>query len=79
MALLPGERYATPRALADDIEQWMADEPVSRPARAAGRARRPVGAPAPDGRRGYAAFAGHGGRAAERAERPDRDWEKETF
>ena len=29
MALLPEDRYATPRALAEDTEQWMADEPVT--------------------------------------------------
>jgi hypothetical protein len=29
MALKPEDRYATPRALADDIERWMADETVS--------------------------------------------------
>ncbi|MGP0068063.1 MAG: protein kinase domain-containing protein [Isosphaeraceae bacterium] len=29
MALKPEDRYATSRALADDIERWMADEPVS--------------------------------------------------
>ena len=29
MALAPGDRYATPRTLADDIEHWLADEPVS--------------------------------------------------
>ncbi len=29
MALRPENRYATPRLLADDIERWMADEPVS--------------------------------------------------
>jgi serine/threonine-protein kinase len=29
MARAAGDRYATPRALADDIERWMADEPVS--------------------------------------------------
>ena len=29
MALEPEDRYATPRALADDIERWMADEPVT--------------------------------------------------
>jgi eukaryotic-like serine/threonine-protein kinase len=28
MALKPEDRYATPRALADDIEHWLADEPV---------------------------------------------------
>ena len=29
MALRPEDRYPTPRALAEDIEHWMADEPVS--------------------------------------------------
>jgi serine/threonine-protein kinase len=29
MALSPMDRYASPRALADDIEHWLADEPVS--------------------------------------------------
>ena len=29
MAHRPADRYASPRALADDIERWMADEPVS--------------------------------------------------
>ncbi|MEO6809440.1 MAG: WD40 repeat domain-containing serine/threonine-protein kinase [Isosphaeraceae bacterium] len=29
MALQPRNRYATPRALADDVERWLADEPVS--------------------------------------------------
>jgi serine/threonine-protein kinase len=29
MALKPEDRYPTPRALAEDIERWMADEPVS--------------------------------------------------
>src|SRR5262249_53250199 len=29
MALRPEDRYATPRLLAEDIERWMADEPVS--------------------------------------------------
>jgi len=28
MALKSADRYSTPRALADDVEQWMADEPV---------------------------------------------------
>jgi eukaryotic-like serine/threonine-protein kinase len=28
MAVQPQDRYATPRALADDIEHWLADEPV---------------------------------------------------
>jgi tetratricopeptide (TPR) repeat protein len=29
MSLQPADRYVTPRALADDIEHWLADEPVS--------------------------------------------------
>ena len=29
MALRPEDRYASPRALAEDVERWMADEPVS--------------------------------------------------
>ncbi len=29
MATEPEKRYATPRALADDLDRWMADEPVS--------------------------------------------------
>ena len=29
MAKEPEDRYRTPRALADDLERWMADEPVS--------------------------------------------------
>jgi serine/threonine-protein kinase len=29
MALEPVERYASPRSLADDVERWMADEPVA--------------------------------------------------
>ena len=29
MALKPVDRYASPRALAEDVERWMADEPVS--------------------------------------------------
>ena len=29
MALRPEDRYTTPRALAEDVERWMADEPVS--------------------------------------------------
>jgi serine/threonine-protein kinase len=29
MALKPADRYATPKALADDLERWMADEPVT--------------------------------------------------
>jgi eukaryotic-like serine/threonine-protein kinase len=29
MALAPEERYASPRGMADDVEAWLADEPVS--------------------------------------------------
>ena len=29
MALKPVDRYASPKALADDIERWIADEPVT--------------------------------------------------
>ena len=29
MALKPGDRYASPKALADDVEHWLADEPVT--------------------------------------------------
>jgi serine/threonine-protein kinase len=45
MALRPADRYATPRSLAEDVERWMADEPVTAyrdrlPARAGRWARR---------------------------------------
>ncbi len=29
MALDPADRYSTPKALAEDVERWMADEPVA--------------------------------------------------
>ena len=29
MAYKPGDRYASPKALSDDVERWMADEPVT--------------------------------------------------
>ena len=29
MALKPADRYASPKALAEDVERWMADEPVT--------------------------------------------------
>ena len=54
MATEPEDRYPTPKALADDLERWMADEPVTawrEPFCAPGPA---VGAAKPDG--------GHGGR-----------------
>jgi serine/threonine-protein kinase len=45
MAFRPADRYATPRSLAEDVERWMADEPVTAyrdrfPARAGRWARR---------------------------------------
>ena len=41
MATAPEDRYATPRALADDVERWAADEPVAaRPEPFSERARR---------------------------------------
>ncbi len=40
MATKPEDRYATPKALADDLERWMADEPVA-------AWREPFGAPGP--------------------------------
>ena len=49
MALKPEDRYATPRALADDIERWMADEPVTRLAGAIVATGPAVGAAKPDG------------------------------
>ena len=36
MALKPEDRYPSPRALAEDIEHWLADEPVA-PGRSRGR------------------------------------------
>ena len=65
MAREPAAAIASPRALADDVEHWLADEPV---AACASRCRsgRGGGAAAPDG--------GHrrGGGAAGRADRPGR-------
>ena len=40
MALRPFERYGTPRALAEDLERWMADEPISAWREPISRARR---------------------------------------
>ena len=39
MAPKPEDRYGTPKAFADDIEQWLADEPVTVYIRAADRKR----------------------------------------
>jgi hypothetical protein len=43
MALRPEDRYASPRLLAEDLERWMADEPVSRPGPSRGRGDSPAG------------------------------------
>ena len=52
MAIEPEDRYATPRALADDVERWAADEPVS-------AWREPLVRPGPAwGRRNRTAVAG---------------------
>ena len=58
MALEPGDRYASPRALADDIERWMADDPVSASARWLGSSRGPMVAPASLGDSGRRRLAG---------------------
>ena len=84
MALRPEDRYASPRALAEDVERWMADEPVSAwrepsPAgrRWARRNRTAVAAAAgrPGGRRGRARRrgrrAGPGQRPAPAGQRRD--------
>ena len=47
MALKPEDRYATPRALADDIEHWLADEPVTAYAEQPARAARSLAPSAP--------------------------------
>ena len=46
MALKPEDRYATPNLLADDVEHWLADEPVSAPSGTAAFASLPPGATA---------------------------------
>src|SRR5262249_1614979 len=59
IALNPEDRYGSPRALAEDVERWMADEPVT--AWREPLARRPRGGqrgPPPDGARGGAAVRG---------------------
>ena len=61
----PEDRYATCRALADDVERWMADEPVSAWREPfSRRARRWAGAEPHGGDRGGAAVAGVVGLAA---------------
>ena len=68
MANEPEDRYATPRALAEDIERWMADEPVTawrEPLRGerGGWARRNRTAVTAAGASVLVALVGHGGRA----------------
>ena len=46
MALQPEDRYASPRALAEDVERWLADEPVG-PYREPARPPGPLGPAAP--------------------------------
>ena len=50
MALKPADRYPSARALADDIEHWLADERVAAYREIVQRACRPLGPHAPHGR-----------------------------
>ena len=70
MALTPEDRYASCRALADDVKRWAADEPVSacREPPAARLARWATAAPHGCGRPGP--VARHRGDPADRVERP---------
>ena len=72
MALKPEDRYASCQALAEDVERWMADEPVSAWREPLGAAGAALGAAAPHGghRRGGGA-AGRAGRAGGGAGRAD--------
>ena len=71
MALRPSDRYATPRALADDVERWTADEPVLAWREPMGPAGPAVGEAEPDGRRrGRGGAGGRGGRADRRGGLP---------
>ena len=72
MALKPEDRYASPRALADDVERWMADEPVTAWREPLGAAGAAVGTAQPDGGHGRGrGGAGGAGRDGGRAGRPD--------
>ena len=72
MALKPADRYASPKALADDIERWMADEPVDGLARAIDPPSAAMGAAEPDGGRDRGCGgAGGPGRHGGGARRPD--------
>ena len=72
MALRPEERYASPRALADDLERWLADEPVAVLSRAVDHAPDAVGAAAQDGGGRDRGAPGHGGGRPGDQHRPDR-------
>ena len=70
MALKPADRYGSPRALADDIERWMADEPVSARREPAAERRAAVDAQAADDRHGRGRGRPDGsGRAGHRSRR----------
>ena len=70
MALRPEDRYESPRALADDVERWMADEPVSAYSEPWGCPRPPMGAAAPHGGRHIGLAAGRLGHRPDRRARP---------
>ncbi len=59
MALQPVDRYASPKVLADDLERWMADEPVTA---CASRCRGVAGAGQAQPNSGHGRFGGTGGR-----------------
>ena len=70
LALRPEDRYPQAKALADDVERWLADEPVSAYARALDRPPSPLGTTQPDpGRDGRDGRAGRPGRARHRRRR----------
>ena len=70
MALTPEDRYASCRALAEDVERWLADEPVTAWREPWSRPGAAVGAAAPHGRGGGGGGAGgRRGRAGGRGRR----------
>ena len=63
----PEDRYASPRALSEDVERWMADEPVSAWREPMAQPRPPVGESEPDeGDRGGGGDRGRGDRVVGR-------------
>ena len=62
MALKPEDRYPSARALADEIEHWLADEPVLGLSRADLGPADPLGPPAPDAGDQHRRAPGHGRR-----------------